>query len=207
LGARGILCTSPGRIEAEGEAVQLDQISLAALLDCPEVRTVDQDIATALRKPLGEEPFFPSYLLKMLSAAGVHTVAQARAGVAQHAKAIVCMVKPYFAFAFQAWRLSPEQMPHILRGYSLFFLAHAVLLESASLGIDKVERLAHLYRELDYPEDEGAAQRVGPRCCRGGKGESARFVSEHKLVWGGVSFPTASFDRRCEHLPFDAAPH
>lgn len=150
----------PQRIEAEGDAVQLDQVSLGALLDCSEVRTVDQQIANALSKNLGPEVFFPGYLLKMLGAAGVLTVADARVGVAQHAEAIVRMVKPYFAFAFQTWRLSPEQMPHLFRGYSLFFLAHAVVLRSTSLGIDKVERLAHLYRELDYPDDERAAQRV-----------------------------------------------
>jgi hypothetical protein len=51
-------------------------------------------------------------------------------------------------------------MACILRGYCLFFLAHAAVLDAPSLGINKVERLAHLYRELDYPDDARAAQRV-----------------------------------------------
>jgi hypothetical protein len=70
------------------------------------------------------------------------------------------MVKPYFAFAFSAWSLSPDQMQKVLRGYSLFFLAHAAVLKASTLRLDKVLRLTRLYRELDYPEDERAAQHV-----------------------------------------------
>jgi hypothetical protein len=51
-------------------------------------------------------------------------------------------------------------MPLLLRGYALFFLAHALVLDSPALGIDKVDRLTRLYRELDYPDDARAAQRV-----------------------------------------------
>ena len=150
----------PQRIEAKGEAVPLDRLSIEALLACREVRELDAAIAHALARPLGDEAFFPDYLLKMLAVCGVHTVDAARRGVAEHAEAIVAMVKPYFAFAWKTWRLSPEQMSEIFRGYSLFFFAHAEVLRKRSLGIDKVERLARLYRALDYPDDERAAQRV-----------------------------------------------
>ncbi len=83
-----------------------------------------------------------------------------RRGVALHADAIVAIVKPCFAFAWQTWRLSPEQMREIFRGYSLFFFAHAEVLRKRSLGLDNVERLARLYRAIDYPDDERAAQLV-----------------------------------------------
>ena len=73
------------------------------------------------------------------------------------------MVTPYFAFAWQTWQLSPDQMARVFRGYSLFFLAHAEVLAGPALGIGKVERLARLYRELDYPDDERAAQRVASK--------------------------------------------
>ena len=150
----------PHRIQAAGDAVPLDRLSFVALLECAEVREVDLAIARALDRPLGEDPFYPDYLLKMLASSGVHTVADARRGIESHAGAIVAMVKPYFAFAFRTWSLSPGQMSCIFRGYSLFFLAHAEVLRRPSLGIDKVERLANLYRQLDYPDDERAAQRV-----------------------------------------------
>ena len=68
-----------------------------------------------------------------------------------------------FAFAWQKWRLSPEQMREIFRGYSLFFSAHAEVLRKRSLGLDNVERLARLYRAIDYPDDERAAQLVASR--------------------------------------------
>ena len=150
----------PQRIEAAAEAVPLDRLSFDVLLDCAEVRELDLAIAQALERPLGDEAFFPDYLLKMLASSGVSTVADARRGIENHADAIVSMVKPYFAFAWRTWSLSPGQMDQIFRGYSLFFLAHAEVLRRPSLGIDKVERLANLYRQLDYPDDERAAQRV-----------------------------------------------
>ncbi len=150
----------PSQIEAAGESVPLDRISLQPLLDCKEVREVDRAIAKTLGKELGRDPFFPEYLLKMLGSVGVRSVADARAGIERHGGAILAMVKPYFAFAFRTWSLSPDQMARIYRGYSLFFLAHAEVLKTSALRIDKVERLAQLYRELDYPDDERAAQRV-----------------------------------------------
>jgi len=150
----------PDRIAAAGDSVALDRLSLVPLLDCAEVREVDHDIATALGKELGTDPFFPRYLLRMLASTGIRSVEAARVGVREHRATIASLVKPYFAFAFRTWSLSPDQLPQVLRGYSLFFLAHAVVLKASTLRLDKVARLAALYRELDYPDDERAAQRV-----------------------------------------------
>ncbi len=150
----------PRRIEAAGEDVVLDELSLTALVACPEVETADQAIAAELGRDLGDEVFFPDYLLKMLQVAGLTTVAEARAGVDAHRAAIRAMARPYFQFAWSNWRLSPARMGRLLRGYALFFLAHAHLLAGAGLELDKVERLTRLYRELDYPDDERAAQQV-----------------------------------------------
>lgn len=150
----------PRRIAAAREAVPLDRLSLVALLECDEVRELDAAIARELGKDLGDDAFFPEYLLRMLRTSGLRTVTEAREGVVRHRGAILAMVRPYFAFAWRTWRLSPDQMERIYRGYSLFFLAHAEVLGAGSLAIDKVERLTKLYRELDYPEDERAAQEV-----------------------------------------------
>lgn len=154
--ARGL----PARIEAAGDSVQLDRLSLVALLDCDEVKALDRAIAVVLDKALGEEPFFPDYLLKLLAWSGIRTVAEARSGILEHHDVIVAMVKPYFAFAWETWQLSPEQMAQIFRGYSLFFLAHVEVLRASSLRLEKIERLARLYRELDYPDDARTAHRV-----------------------------------------------
>jgi hypothetical protein len=150
----------PERIAEAGDSVALDRLSLEALLHCDEVRDLDIEIARALDRDLGTEPFFPPYLLRMLAFAGIRTVAEARAGARAHAATIARMVRPYFAFAWREWRLSPAQMKEIPRGYSLFFLVHASVLHDAERGLDKVERLTQLYGELDYPDDARAAQRV-----------------------------------------------
>jgi len=156
----------PKRIAEDSGGVALDRLSLASLLEMPEARTIDQRIAKAMGKKLGTEPFFPDYLLRMLSLSGIETVGDARAGLAKHEDAIVSMVAPYFAFAWASFQLSTEAMPRAPRGYSLFFLAHATVLFAESLGVSKAERLARLYRELDYPNDEKKAQKVASELVR-----------------------------------------
>lgn len=148
----------PRRIEAAGEDVPLDELSLVPLLATGEVRELDGAIAAALGRTLGDESFFPDYLLKMLAVSGVATVADARAGVRRHRDAILAMVGPYFQFAWSAWRLAPDD--RLFCGYTLFFLAHVQVLTTPALELDKVERLARLYRELDYPDDARTAQQV-----------------------------------------------
>ena len=124
------------------------------------MRALDLAVASAVGRELGDEPFYPEYLLKMLASSGLGSVAAVHEALARHAPRIPRMVAPYFTFAWDAWQLSPRTMKGIFRGYSLFFLAHAEVLDSPALGISKVERLANLYRQLDYPDDERAAHRV-----------------------------------------------
>lgn len=84
----------PAKIEAGGAPVPLDRFSLVALLDCAEVRTLDDAISALLGKELGEDPFYPDYLLKILTASGLRSVADVRKGVAEHDRAIAAMVQP-----------------------------------------------------------------------------------------------------------------
>lgn len=150
----------PRRIADAGDDVPLDQLALTALIEGAEIEALDREIAAAQGHELGAELFFPDYLLKMLQAVGLTTVAEVRDGVRRHADAIVAMARPYFQFAWSTWRLTPIRAERVLRGYALFFLAHLHVLVGASLQLDKVERLTRLYRELDYPDDARAAQRI-----------------------------------------------
>lgn len=152
--------TLPARIASAGAAVPLDRFSLDALLACAEVEESDGAIASVLRRELGDDAFYPDYLLKMLASSGVHSTDDARVGVARHGDAILAMVEPYFAIAKRLWELSPDQMPRIFRGYSLFFLAHVEVLRSSTLRLEKIERLARFYRELDYPDDPKTAHHL-----------------------------------------------
>jgi ppGpp synthetase/RelA/SpoT-type nucleotidyltranferase len=150
----------PERIGTAGASVPLDAFSLVALLEFAEARTLDAAIASALGKELGDQPFYPDYLSKMLVTSGVRTTEDARKGISTYERAIVAMVQPYFALTEQLWQLSPRQMPQIPRGYSLFFLAHVEVLRTSTLRLEKIERLARLYRALDYPDDAKTAHHV-----------------------------------------------
>jgi ppGpp synthetase/RelA/SpoT-type nucleotidyltranferase len=149
----------PKRIEEGGE-VLLDQLSLASLLEQQDVRELDQALAKSLGRPLNEDAFFPDYLVRMLKLSGIKRVSEALSQLVANKARILALVEPYFTFASSEWKLSPAQMPSLFRGYSLFFLAHMVLLDGPLLGISKVEQLARFYGELDYPDDPRTAQRV-----------------------------------------------
>ena len=80
-------------------------------------------------------------------------------------------VPHYFEFAKAAWRFTSGDVGHIRRGYSLFFLAHIVMLEGASsLDIDKVARVAAFYLALDEVGGSAAARDV-----------AARLVEQYRL--------------------------
>lgn len=152
----------PGRIAADDAAgaVALDELAVRALAACPEAAALDDAVAATVGRGVGDELFFPDYLLRLLQHAGLATAAEVRAGLRRHAGAIVAMARPYFQFAWSSWRVAPTHGDLVLRGYALFFLAHAHLLDGAALQLDRVERLTRLYRLLDYPDDAVAAQRV-----------------------------------------------
>lgn len=145
------------RIEASGASVPLDSFSLVALLECAEAQALDATSLAVLHKDLGAESFYPDYLLKMLVTSGLCTTEDARRGIRAHGAEIAAMVKPYFALTERLWQLSPEQMPSLPRGYSLFFLAHVEVLRASTWRLERLERL---YRELDYPDDAKTAHHV-----------------------------------------------
>jgi ppGpp synthetase/RelA/SpoT-type nucleotidyltranferase len=150
----------PKRIEADGSSVPLDRFSLVALLEHADVEALDTKIASAVEKPLGEEPFYPDYLLRMLFASGIRTVEAALKAIREDEHAILAIVLPYFTLTERLWHLSPKTMSCVPRGYALFFLAHVVVLRSSTLRLERIERLSRVYRELDYPDDPKAAHDV-----------------------------------------------
>ncbi len=149
----------PARIESSGP-VGLDRFSLVAVLDCLEAKELDSRIASVVERELGDDPFFPDYLVRMLGASGVRTTEEARRGIRDYERAIVSMVQPYFELSERLWQLSPKRMPSVPRGYCLFFLAHVEVLRASALRLEKIERLARLYHQLDYPDDPRAAHEV-----------------------------------------------
>lgn len=138
----------------------LDRLSLNSLVHSSALGEVDEEVARVLQRPLSEELFFPEYLLKMLRLAGFRKARPVLQALEQYRSSLVSMVQPYFEFTREAWKLSSTDLESVPRGYCLFFLCHCVILDSAILEHNKVAKLAHFYRELDYPEDEEAAMGV-----------------------------------------------
>jgi len=136
----------------------LDRLSLTALVIHTE--DLDGQIARDLGKPLSDNLFYPEYLLKMLRLAGFRHTREVHQKLQSHKDTVLRMVTPYFEFTGEAWRLSSRDFESVPRGYALFFLSHAAILESTILEQNKVAKLAEFYRELDYPDDEAAAYRV-----------------------------------------------
>lgn len=146
----------PKRLAA-AEEIPLDLLSLDRLLELPECEAIDRGVADLLGRPLSVTPFYPDYLLRMLRCVGFEHSGDVRSQLARHGPSLIALATPYFAFAQQSWGLVPDA----LRGYALFLLAHwQALTTASSLALDKVMRLAALYRELDHPHDEREAQRV-----------------------------------------------
>jgi len=143
-----------------GASFSLDAVSLAGVVESPTVRGIDERIAQALGKPLGTGLFHPAYLLKMLRLAGIESTRGLHDALDRHADRMLEMVPRYFDFSSRRWSLTAGSIAEVDRGYSLFFLSHAVVLTAGELGISKVGKLADFYRELDYPNDERAAQEL-----------------------------------------------
>jgi putative GTP pyrophosphokinase len=141
-------------------SLPLDRLSLPSFLESPEIQEADRRIAEQLGKPLGDDIFFPEYLLKMLRLAGLRDTAAVQQALVVHGERMTAFVRPYFAFAQETWKLNSAQMVSVFRGYSLFFLSHIVVLESGLLDLSKVEKLAQFYQALDYPHNERAAHEV-----------------------------------------------
>jgi ppGpp synthetase/RelA/SpoT-type nucleotidyltranferase len=149
----------PSQIAAEGDAVELDALSLSAWVRSVEVEQWDESIATALGVGRDTDVFFPDYLARMLRAAGLRTVSATRRAAAPHRARFPSLALAYFSFALETWGLDPlSERRQLPAGYSLFFIAHAHLLSQDELDVNRVARLAQFYRELDYPHDPDAAR-------------------------------------------------
>lgn len=138
----------------------LDVVSLETLAESPVVRGLDERLGELLGKPLSAQVFFPHYLVRMLRLSGLSTTEAIYAALDRHRDRVLEIVPRYFEFTDKAWALAARDIAAVDRAYSLFFLAHVAILAGDELGISKVGKLAEVYRELDYPDDERTAHEV-----------------------------------------------
>ena len=145
----------PARLADSTDNVQLDGLSLHELLQSSNVCALDEAIAHAVDRPLSPEPFFPDYLLRLLTACSLSNAAAVNAGLVLRRAQVLAMAPAYIEFAARTWLLLLPELP---RGYSLFFLAHAHVMDQGAHALDRVEHMTRVYHELDYPDDPAAAR-------------------------------------------------
>jgi hypothetical protein len=135
-------------------AIELDVVSLPALLQAPALQALDTAVAARVQRPVGTAVFFPEYLVRLLRHAGLATADDVARAVTQHHDGAVAIVEPYLRFAAEAWQL--DLGDDVRRGYGLFFVAHAALLDGTDLHLNRVARLARVYADLDRLDDARA---------------------------------------------------
>ena len=63
-------------------------------------------------------------------------------------------VRPYFEFTRKTWTFGRQDLGRFLRGNSLVFLSHILVIRGQTLGIERSQKLAKFYQQVDYPDDE-----------------------------------------------------
>lgn len=139
----------------------LDQITLRSFLDNPAVTKLDAIVSRKLGPNLGNDDFYPDYLLKVLHAAELRSVKSVADAVEAHGEKLESFLVPYCEFAANAWNFDTARIESIQRGYGLHFIAHLSVLNRESLFIDKLNRVSRFYRDIDYPDDFEKACVVG----------------------------------------------
>lgn len=140
--------------------LKIDLVSLEEFLRNPEVVEVEKALAAKIGVPMSEDFFYPDYLIRMLKAVDVTEVAPLRDALLRHREELLTFIRPYFEFTRKTWKFDRKDLGSFLRGNSLVFLAHFLIVRGSPLGIERLERLARFYREIDYPNDEKMARAV-----------------------------------------------
>ena len=157
-------------------SMDLDQVSLRSVVDDEEVRAIDTTVSNVLNVPLGDDLFYPDYLLRALRSAGLrngHAIVDAWFEVRG---ALKPFVRSYFEFARRHWKFDLRSVSTVKKGYGLLFIAHLSVLRSQSLQIDQINRLTQFYRDLDYPDDIERARQAAHELVA--ELRSAQFLAE-----------------------------
>jgi len=138
----------------------VDLVSLEALTRQPALVALDQSVARALAKPVATEPFFPDYLVDVLHLVGLASTQRVLQAVEHHAAEVPAVLPRYLEFARKELGFDVASLAEVERGYGLLFIAHLHVVRGPELALSKVSRLARLYEQLEFPDDERTATRV-----------------------------------------------
>lgn len=85
----------------------------------------------------------------MLQAAGLRGFKETVESLKLHRQSIEQSAKCYFDIIDELWGIRFESSTELPRGYSLVLLSHVMILASEPLALNKVRRLAEMYRTID----------------------------------------------------------
>jgi ppGpp synthetase/RelA/SpoT-type nucleotidyltranferase len=137
-----------------------DVLTLETLVNTQQVLDADEKLASDLGKTIGEQVFFPDYLIRMLNAAGLSNRDSLGMALIEFQSHQLPFMQRYFLFTSEAWGFHGKDFESLPRGYSLFLLALWQVFRSATLEIHRLEKLKAFYQLLDYPQNEEEARRV-----------------------------------------------
>ncbi len=136
-------------VKENAQAVELDAVSVVTILDQSEVKAADEWIASLLNVKLSNDPFYPYYLVRMLQAAGLRGGGETLDSLKKYRIQIEESANCYFEIIDELWGIRFEAGMTLPRGYSLVLLSHVLILMSESLALNRVRRLAEMYRTID----------------------------------------------------------
>ena len=148
------------RLQDPQASVGVDLVSLEQFLRGDEATAIERQFAACIGVALSDEIFYPDYLIRMLAAVDVSDIAELRQSLLGHSEDLQRFIKPYFEFTRRSWQFTGEDLGTFLRGYSLVFLAHYLLLKDNPLALVRLEKLTRFYQQIDYPHDEATARSV-----------------------------------------------
>lgn len=140
------------------EEVALDAQSLQALARTGRVAELDLEVAHRLEKPLSQTLYHPTFLLRLLKAAGLPQPRDVLARLAEFAQELPEFLPSYSRFLLEHTGFDLGNLLQLEQGYALHLLAHWVAARDDAPGHLRLERLTELFLATDHPEDREAAE-------------------------------------------------
>ncbi len=148
------------------ERIPLDLHALRSFLSSPLMIRVDEALAQHLGLALIPEPFYPDYLLHMLSLVGLDHVGALHKALDAHQGELAAFSDIYFEFSQTAWGLALDDLDAFRTGYGLLFLAHLQVFLAPGLDVERVARATEFFLALDEATDAGQARVLAAQFCR-----------------------------------------
>jgi len=140
------------------EETALDAQSLQALARTGRVVELDREVAHQLGKPLSPTLYHPTFLLRLLKAAGLRQPRDVLARLGDFSGELSGFLAGYTRFLRDHTGFELGSLPHLEQGYALHLLAHWAAARGDASEEVRRDRLTGLFLATDHPGDQDAAE-------------------------------------------------